>query len=427
MTLLTSDGLLEIPTPRAFLPLLAQKRYKGARGGRGARKSHFFAEMAVEEAIATPGLRFLCVREIQRSLKQSVRQLLIDKMEWMGVRSSFEIREDEIRGPGEGVFIFQGMQNHTADSVKSFEGFSRAWIEEAHTLSMRSKDLLFPTIRTPGSQIWASWNPEEPTDPVDAFFMVNPPENAVCVTVTWEDNPDFPEDLKADMERDYRLDPDRAAWIWGGHYRSASEARIFRNFRSGDVPVPHNAVWFYGVDWGFSVDPTAAVRLCFPSPGVLYVSDEVYEVGVPTDRLPKLLDDLPDARKWPMAGDSARPETIDYLRRHGFPKLRPAIKGKGSVEDGITFLQGFDIVVSPRCPNTLNEFQRYAYKTDKQTGEILPVVEDDWNHAIDAIRYACERLHRKGKLIAPVVAEKANAPKDYGGGVEEDVDSWKVA
>jgi phage terminase large subunit len=114
------------------------------------------------------------------------------------------------------------------------------------------------------------------------------------------------------------------------------------------------------------------------------------------------------------------------VRRHGYLKLRPAAKGQGSVEDGINFLQGFDIVVSPRCPNTLREFQRYAYKIDKQTDEILPIVVDDWNHGIDAIRYATERLHRKGKLIMPILPEKRTEPVDYARH-DDDADSWKVA
>ena len=416
-----------LDVPEAFEPLLHPARYKGAWGGRGSGKSHFFAGWLVVRMATEAGLRAVCVREVQRSIADSVKKLIEDKIAALDLDAFFTITDAEIRGANGSLCIFRGMQNHTAASIKSLEGFHVAWVEEAQTISAKSLEILTPTIREPGSELWFSWNPENETDPVDQLLRAAPPDDAIVVKANYSDNKHFPPDLRTDMERDKRRDPDKYAHIWEGAYRVASEARIFRNFRSGDVHVPHNVVWFYGADWGFSVDPTAAVRLCFPSPGVLYVSDEVYEVGVPTDRLPKLLDDLPDARKWPMAGDSARPETIDYLRRHGFPKLRPAIKGQGSVEDGITFLQGFDIVVSPRCPNTLNEFQRYAYKTDKQTGEILPVVEDDWNHVIDAIRYACERLHRKGKLIAPVVTEKANAPKDYGGGIEEDVDSWKVA
>jgi phage terminase large subunit len=382
--------------------------------------------MAVEEAVSYPGLRFVCVREVQKSLKQSSRQLIIDKINALGARSWFEIREDEIRGPGEGLFIFQGMQNHTADSIKSLEGFHRAWPDEAQSISDRSWSILTPTIRAPGSQIWASWNPENETDAVDEFFRKDPPENAVCVEVNWKDNPWFPEELREDMEIMYRRDPEKAAWVWGGQYRTASEARIFRNYRSGTVDVPDNVVWFYGVDWGFSVDPLAGVRFCFPKPHVLYITHEVYEVGIPTERVPSELLRLPGLDKWPSSADNARPESIDYCRRHGIQRMRPSIKGPGSIEDGITFLQGYDIVVDPRCPNVLNEFNRYAYKRDRQTEEILPVVEDAWNHAIDALRYACERLHRKGKLT--VEAEKMlRVRRDYGPAEDEDADSWKVA
>lgn len=150
-------------------------------------------------------------------------------------------------------------------------------------------------------------------------------------------------------------------------------------------------------------------------------------MGVPTERVPQsLLAGLPGLDKWPSAADSARPDTIDYCRRHGIQRLRPAIKGPGSVEDGITFLQSFDIVIHPRCTATLNEFNRYAYKRDPKTEEILPVVEDAWNHNIDALRYGAERAHRKGKLIPGIVRE-AKRQSDYGLDDDRDTDSWRAA
>jgi phage terminase large subunit len=419
---------LRIETARAFVPLLPPSRYKVAHGGRGSGKSHFFAEMLVEDAIRHPGLRAVCIREVQKSLEQSVKRLIEDKVRGLGVASMFDVKEAEIRTPGGGLIIFQGMQNHTSESIKSLEGYHRAWVEEAQSLSQRSLDLLRPTIREPGSEIWFSYNPKHDSDPVDVLFRGGePPPDSVVVEVNWDGNPWLPAELKAEKDFDYKRDPDKASHVWGGGYEFASEARIFRNYRSGVVDVPDNVVWFYGVDWGFSVDPLAGVRFCFPDNQTLYITDEVYSVGVPTERVPQaLLGGLPDLAKWPSIADNARPDSIDYVRRHGVPRLKPCIKGKGSIEDGITFLQGFDIVVSPNCPHTLNEFNRYAYKRDKQTEEILPVVEDAWNHAIDALRYGAERLHRKGKLT-PEAESLIRMKRDYGLGDPEDVDSWKVA
>ena len=164
---------------------------------------------------------------------------------------------------------------------------------------------------------------------------------------------------------------------------------------------------------------------------VLYIDAEAFELGIPMEGLPAVLNAIPDARKWPMRGDSARPETIDYIRRHGFPKLRGARKGKGSVEDGVTFLQGMDIVIHPNCVNTAREFRDYAYKTDPRTGEILPVIEDKNNHLIDALRYATEGLHRRGKLLPDMVkaeSDRISRPKDYRPAeYSGDVEEWKVA
>lgn len=325
--------------------------------------------------------------------------LIEDKIEAFGLSAFFKVTENEITGLNGSRIIFRGMQNHTAASIKSLEGFDAAWIEEAQTISRKSLDLLTPTIRKDGSEIWASWNPENESDPIDQELRAHPPDGAIVKLVNWNDNEWFPDELRADMERDKARDPDKYSHVWEGEYRGLSEARVFRNWRTGEIVPPENVVWFYGADWGFAQDETAALRCCIPDDQTLYVDAEVYELGVPTDALPKFLSGLPDATKWVMRGDNARPETIDYVRRHGFPKLRKAKKGKGSVEDGVTFLQGMDIVIHPRCVNLEREIRSYAYKTDPRTGEILPAIEDKNNHLIDALRYAVEGLHRKGKLL----------------------------
>ena len=368
-------------------------RYKGAHGGRGSGKSHFFAEALVEDHIRFPGLRSVCIREIQRSLEQSAKRLIEDKIEALGVGPMFEVQRDRIICPGDGLIIFQGMQNHTADSIKSLEGYDRAWVEEAQSLSQRSLDLLRPTMREAGSEIWFSWNPRRDSDPVDRFMRDDPPDSAVVVQVNYPDNPWFPDVLREEMEWDKRRDPDKYAHIWLGEYQRNSEARVFHNWRVEEFDTPDDARFYFGADWGFAIDPTVLIRV-FVKDRTLYIDQEAYKVGCQIDRTPDLFDKVPDSRKWPIIADCARPETIDYMRRHGYPRIEPAKKGKDSVHDGVEFLKSYDIIVHPRCKHAADELALYSYKTDQLTGEVLPVLEDKKNHVIDSIRYAVEKTRR---------------------------------
>lgn len=391
--------MARIDLPAVFQPLLAPARYKGAHGGRGSGKSHFFGAMAVLRMASVPGFRIVCVREIQNSIKDSVKQLLEDKIAELGLGGFFTITEQEIRGKNGSLCIFRGLQNHTAASFKSLEGFDVAWVEEAQTITQSSLDILTPTIRKPGSELWFSWNPVRETDPVDVLLRGNPPESSIVVEANWTDNPWFPEELRGDLDHDRATNPDKFLHVWQGRYQTLSEARIFRNWRIG-TETPHDrAVWHYGVDFGFAQDPTAAIRCTMLGDRTLYVDHEAWQVGVPTEALPALLHKVPQIDKWDCRADSARPETIDYLRRNGFPRMRGATKGKGSVEDGISFLQGLEIVAHPRCVNLARELGSYAYEIDKKTNAIIPKPRDEHNHLIDALRYACERLHRKGRLV----------------------------
>ncbi len=213
-----SSSVLEIQTAPVFAPLLKPARYKGAFGGRGSGKSHFFAEALVEEAILHRGLRAVCIREVQKSLKDSAKRLIEDKIETMGVGSYFQVREDRIVTPGDGQIIFQGMQDHTSETIKSLEGFHRAWIEEAQTLSEHSLMLLRPTIRAEKSEIWASWNPRRKSDAIDVFLRSDPPENAIVVKANWSDNPWFPDVLEQERQDDLKKYPDRYEHIWEGDY-----------------------------------------------------------------------------------------------------------------------------------------------------------------------------------------------------------------
>lgn len=220
---------LEIATPRWAVPLLQPARYKAAYGGRGSGKSHFFGEYIIEEHILNPDDSTVCVREIQKSLDQSVKRLLEGKIEKLNAGWYFEVLDARIRSKqGKGIITFQGMQNHTADSIKSLEGYKRAWVEEAQTLSQYSLDLLRPTIRTPGSEMLFSWNPRFKTDPVDVFFRKQRPENAIVVSVNWHDNPWFPEELRREMQDDFARDPDKAEHIWNGAYGATQGAILAR-------------------------------------------------------------------------------------------------------------------------------------------------------------------------------------------------------
>jgi phage terminase large subunit len=340
---------------------------------------------------------FVCLREIQRSLEFSVKKLLEHKIEAHNAGAYFEIQDRRILTRNGGTTIFEGLQNHTADSIKSLEDFRRAWVEEAHSLSQRSLDILRPTIRGADSQLWFSWNPDQPTDPIDALFRGgSPPPDSTVVSVTYRDNPWLPDVLRAEIEYDQRRDPDKFANIWLGQYRRNSEARVFKNWRIEEFDAEPEWLLRQGADWGFSVDPSVLVQ-CAIVGRTLYVIHEAYRVGCEIDLLPELFRSVPDAERWPTVADSARPETISYMTKHGFRRMFPAIKGARSLEEGVEFLQSFDIVVHPRCIHAADELTLYSYKTDPLTGYVLPQLADKDNHVIDALRYACEGARRAVK------------------------------
>lgn len=372
-------------------------RYKASYGGRGSGKSHAFAQALVLQAAQKP-LRILCAREIQRSIKDSVKRLLDDKIAASGLSGFYQSTDTEIRGANGSLFVFAGLRTNP-DSIKSLEGLDRAWIEEAATVSQNSLNILIPTLRKPGSEIWMTWNPRLPNDPVETLLRGSEaPPNAIVKRVNWDDNPWFPDVLRDEMLWDRRRDPDKYAHIWLGEHQKNSEARVFKNWRVEAFDTPADARFYFGADWGFSVDPTTLVR-CWINGRTLYIDKEAYKVGCEIDNTPALFRTVPGSDKWPIRADSARPETISYMQRNGFPQVVAANKGQGSVEDGIEFLKSYDIVVHPDCMHTIDELTLYSYKVDKLTGEVLPVLEDKENHVIDALRYAVEQVRRNVSII----------------------------
>lgn len=400
---------LTIETPRVFKPLLKPSRYKGAHGGRGSGKSHFFAELLVERCLIKT-THVVCVREIQKSLNQSVKKLIESKIEALGVGHLFEVQEAQIKGRNGSLIIFQGMQNHTADSIKSLEGYDIAWCEESQSISQRSLDLLRPTIRKEQSELWFSWNPSQATDPIDLLLRGdNVPPDSIVVQANYLDNPFLPDVLKQEMEFDKQRDHDKYLHVWLGEYNNKSEARVYKNWIVEEFTRPAGTIYRLGADWGFAKDPTALIR-CSIDENRLYIDYEAVMVGCEIVNTPDLFRRIPEADKWFITADSSRPETISHMMNNGFPKINPSVKGKGSVEDGVEFLKSFDIVVHPRCTETIRELMTYSYKTDPLTDRILPVLEDKNNHIMDALRYACEGIRQVREKKKP----KKNIYASYG-------------
>lgn len=384
-------SVLDIPTPRVFLPLLEPARYKGVWGGRGSGKSNIFAEMIVERFIEDPTTRVVCIREVQKSLKESAKRLIEDKIQTLGQGHLLEVQEAQIKTRQGGLIVFNGMQDHTAESIKSLEGFDLAFVEEAQALSRRSLRLLRPTLRKEGSELWFAWNPRKPTDPIDEFLRGEIlPDGAIVIKANWSDNPFFPEELRKEMELDRVRYPDTFENIWNGEYESITEALIFNGkVEESAFETPEFARFFFGADFGFANDPNVLIR-CFIQDECLFIDHEAYGYRVELDEMPAFYDSVPESRKWPIKGDAARPETISYLARQGF-RIEAAEKWPGSVEDGIVHLRGFrKIVIHPRCPHTAKDFRMYSYKVDPKTEDVLPILVDKFDHAPDAVRYSLD-------------------------------------
>jgi phage terminase large subunit len=391
-------------------------RHLAWHGGRGAAKSRSVATGLVIQSVERHE-RVLCGREVQRSIKDSVKRLLDDEIERLGLASAFDSTETEIRGPHDSLFLFAGIKGN-ANGIKSIEGITTFWGEEAQAFSQASIDTVIPTIRAPNSRLIWTWNPDLETDPVDAMFRGNhakqpgyngpawngPPPNSIVREVNYDDNLWFPEVLQLEMDYDRSRDPDKYAHVWRGQYRRNSEARVFKNWRVEAFDSPANVEYRLGADFGFSIDPSAALR-CWIDGTQIFVDHEAWGLGVEIVNLPKLFMAIPEAEKWWMTADSSRPETISHLRNNGFPRIQPALKGARSLEEGVEFLKSYDLFIHPRCQHLIDELTLYSYKLDTLTGQVTPVLEDKDNHLIDALRYAVEgarRALRAKPATAPV-------------------------
>lgn len=395
--------LAQIPIIPKLVPVFdfsKPYRYRGAHGGRGSGKTRGFALAAALRAwqMSTEGKTgvVLCGREFMNSLEDSSMaevKAAIESLPWL--RAQFDIGEKYIRTKNRHIeFVFAGLR-HNLDSIKSKSRILIAWVDEAESVSEVAWQKLAPTVREEGSEIWVTWNPEQEGSPTDSRFIKKPPDNSIIVELNYGDNPFFPDALRQQRADDQkRMDDGTYAWVWEGAYRKEIEAQIFAKcFEIAEFEPGTDWTMAQGLDWGFANDPTAAVR-CWVWERRLFISHEAVKIGLELDDTPEFIAQrIPDFALWDARADSARPESIRYVNRHGMPRVMAAKKGKGSVEDGIAHIKSYDrVIIHPRCTETIREFRSYSYKVDRLSGAIKPEPQDADNDVLDAIRYSLELM-----------------------------------
>lgn len=393
-----------VELPPKLIPLfkdpLGKFLYRGSHGGRGSGKSFTFAKMAAIHGYSKP-LRILCCREIQDSIKDSFHAELkkaIASEPWL--QQAYDVGENYLKGLNGTEFIFKGLR-HNISTVKSLSDIDICIVEEAEDVPEHSWEALDPTIREHGSEMWPIWNPKIKGSPVDRRFRQFQDDSMKIVEMNYRDNPWFIKStLEAKRRRDEQImDPEKYAWIWDGAYYENHDALVFKN---KFVVSEFKPAWdwngpYDGLDFGFSNSPTAAIR-CWIYKETLYIEYDAGKVGLELDETTKYLQSKIEGfgKKAKVIADSARPESISYLKRNGMTKIEKAEKGKGSVEDGIENIKSFKrVVIHPRCTHTIFEFKNYSFKIDKITEEVLDIIVDEHNHWIDALRYALERVMKK--------------------------------
>lgn len=390
-----------------------RRRYKVYYGGRGAAKSWAFAEALIRRATREP-LLVLATREYQNSIADSVHRILVNTINRLGLASWFKVTDKSIKSIIGAEFIFKGLQDIA--SLKSLEGVDVCWVAEAQDTTEDSWRTLIPTIRKKGSEIWVEFNTTDEQAPTYVRFvtptigdtgMPDPAKgrrDAIVHKVNFTENPFFRDtELQAEMEYDRENDFEAYLHIWEGMPKKMSDAIIFgkrvRIAAFDAEKIRQYALsqrYFQGADFGFSQDPSTLIRsLIDEKTKTLYICSELYKIGVEIDDMPEWYRLMPDADKWPIRADNARPETISYLKRHGF-QIKAAEKWKGSVEDGIAHLKGFkEIVIHPDCKHMIQEARLYAFKVDPKTGDVLPDIIDKHNHCWDALRYSLDGYIRR--------------------------------
>lgn len=377
-----------------------------------AIKGYMFAELGVSGTI-------LCAREFMNTLADSSMEEIKQAIRSVPfLNDYYEMGENYIRTKNRNVsYSFCGLR-HNLDSIKSKARILLCWVDEAETVSEVAYRKLLPTVREeitlPDgslyiSEIWLTWNPERRDSPTSTRFRhnkIHDPQTGALIGIgaemNYTDNPWFPEVLDIERRRDQSTQDDATyRWIWEGAYLEMSESQIFRNKYETKLFTPDYEKWdgpYFGLDFGFAQDPTAAIK-CWIHDDCIWIEKECGKVGLELDDTTEYIKKtMPDIALYPVWADSARPESISHLRKKGIPRIKGVEKGKGSVEDGIEHIKSFKkVMIHPSCHETLSEFREYSYKKDRLTDEVLPIIVDKNNHYIDALRYALERIMKRGK------------------------------
>lgn len=381
---------IELP-PWAYVLFERSARYKVLYGGRGSGKSWAVARVLLIMATQRK-LRILCAREFQKSIDESVHRLLQEQITLLGL-PGWVVRDYSIFNLVTGSqFIFAGLRQNVS-SIQSLEAIDICWVEEAQTVSERSWRKLTPTIRKSGSEVWMTFNPELETDPTYKRFVLNPPKGSIVCKVLWRDNPWFPDVLRDEMEHCKSVDPEEYQHVWEGECWKKSNAQIFSGRWVVDYFEPQQD-WngpYYGADWGFSTSPlTVGKQWIYDDELYIEYCEAAFRLGL--DKHAEFFERVPGIREATIRSDPARPETINYMCAAGFDVI-PADKWPGSVEDGITFLQGFKrIVIHPRAKKAIQDFQRYSYKVDALNGDIRREIVKKYDDAVDQCRYSIDSL-----------------------------------
>ena len=361
-------------------------------GGRGGAKSEALSALGVLESFIDDGV-ILCCREIQKSIADSLYATIVSTIYKYELQSYFKIIQGEITNNLTGArFIFAGLKSNIT-SIKSINKLRVVLVDEAENVTDNSWSYLRPTPRYGQVRFYVVFNPRFEQDATWQQFIVNKDDRTLHITINWHDNPWFPDALERQRQRDLKGDAGRYAWIWEGQFLTISDNSILaKKLKVLDFEITKEfGTPYIGIDWGFSVDPTAIIE-CYHYNDCLYITNAAAKVGLELDDTAKyLINNAPNVLKYTSRADSARPETISKVKKE-IPLITACNKWKGSVEDGVVFLQSFNaIYIHPNAEACYGELSAYSYKTD-DSGEPTTIIQDADNHYADALRYAIEPI-----------------------------------